>query len=224
MTFSIAARCPDSGMLGVAVASSSIAVAARCSHVRSGVGAVLSQNVTNPALGPLALDLMASGLCGQPLLQALAAQEAHMDWRQLVLVPLRGDIIIHSGAQAMGIHAAAQGQHCAAGGNLLAREDIPARMVAAFENSHGHLADRLLAAMQAAVDAGGEAGPIHAAGLKITDRPSWPVIDLRVDWSDGAPISELAAVWQRYRPQLQDYVTRALNPEQAPGFGVPGAP
>lgn len=222
MTFSIAARCPHTGMLGVAAASSSIAVASRCCHVAAGVGAVMSQNVTNPALGPQALALMASGTRGRDLCQALALADGNLAWRQLLLVPAQGEIATFSGQHALGVFATAQGEHCAAGGNILADIDLPARMVAAFEHSSGHLAERLLAAMHAAVDAGGEVGPIHAAGLKLVASQSWPVVDLRVDWSDGEPVAELQQLWQRYQPQMQDYITRAESPQQAPGYGVPG--
>jgi uncharacterized Ntn-hydrolase superfamily protein len=95
-------------------------------------------------------------------------------------------------------------------------------MVQAFENTPGALADRLLAAMQAAMAAGGEAGPVHSAALKIVDDHTWPVVDLRVDWADTDPLGELDGLWQAYRPQMQDYLTRALNPTAAPSYGVPG--
>jgi uncharacterized Ntn-hydrolase superfamily protein len=95
-------------------------------------------------------------------------------------------------------------------------------MVPAFENARGMLADRLLAAMHAAMAAGGEAGPVHSAALKIAGDLSWPLVDLRVDWADDDPIGQLDGLWQAYRPQMQDYVTRALNPTAAPSYGVPG--
>jgi uncharacterized Ntn-hydrolase superfamily protein len=79
----------------------------------------------------------------------------------------------------------------------------------------------VLAAMQAGLDAGGEAGPIHSAGMKLVDQVAWPVADLRVDWSD-APLAELAKLWTVYEPQMEAYVTRALNPTEAPSYGVPG--
>ena len=95
-------------------------------------------------------------------------------------------------------------------------------MAAAFTASTGHLGDRLLIAMQAALDAGGEAGPIHSAGMKLVREVAWPVADLRVDWTEGDPIAELAALWKLYAPQLDAYVTRAIDPRQAPSYGVPG--
>ncbi len=222
MTFSIAARCQATGMLGVAVSSSSPAVAARCAYVRAGVGAVLSQNVTDPRLGERTLDLLAMGASAEEALSIVERTSAHMAHRQLVCVDAAGRAAIFTGAQALGNCGSAQGPDVASGGNLLADEMIPQGIVEAFLNSSGHLADRILRAMQAAVEAGGEAGPIHSAGLKLADKVSWPVADLRVDWTDGCPIQELRALWRLYEPQLEAYVQRARAPDQAPSYGVPG--
>jgi len=112
----------------------------------------------------------------------------------------------------------------AAAGNLLATVDVPAAMVAAFQASTGAFGERLLGAMRAAMAAGGEAGPVHSAGLKIVDKLSWPLVDLRVDWAEEGVIDQLQTLWEIYAPQAADYVTRALHPETAPGFGVPGDP
>jgi uncharacterized Ntn-hydrolase superfamily protein len=223
MTFSIAARCPASGMLGVALASSSIAVASRCAHTRARVGAALSQNVTLPSLGTRALELLADGCASSVVLARLAQLDAHLAWRQLILVPLHGEMLIYSGAHALGVHAEALGENCAAAGNLLASPEVPRAMVARFESSQGSLPERLLAALAAGVAAGGEAGPIHAAGLQVTEAQAWPLVDLRVDWSDQQPVAELARLWQQYQPQMQDYVMRALSPASAPGYAVAGA-
>jgi uncharacterized Ntn-hydrolase superfamily protein len=95
-------------------------------------------------------------------------------------------------------------------------------MTAAFRAAKGPLGDRLIAAMRAAVAAGGEEGPVRSAGMKLVDKVSWPVADLRVDWSDSCPIEALAQLWEVYKPQLDAYVTRALNPSAAPSYGVPG--
>lgn len=95
-------------------------------------------------------------------------------------------------------------------------------MIQAFEHSTGHLADRLLSAMQAGLAAGGEAGPVHSAALKVVGEQSWPIVDLRVDWAEHDPVDALSSLWQAYRPQMQDYLDRALNPAAAPGYGVPG--
>lgn len=222
MTFSIVAHCAETGMFGVAVSSSSPAVAARCAHARAGIGAVASQNVTDPSLGVRALDLMALGATAAQAIAVLRASSPHMEYRQILAVDGKGGSAIHSGPRALGIWAEAKGTDVACGGNLLADPDVPRRMVEAFEASSGHLGDRLIAVMRAAIAAGGEAGPVRSAGMKLVEQVSWPVADLRVDWSESCPIEGLAALWELYKPQLADYVTRALNPSAAPSYGVPG--
>jgi uncharacterized Ntn-hydrolase superfamily protein len=76
--------------------------------------------------------------------------------------------------------------------------------------------------MRGALKAGGESGPVHSAGMKLVREMSWPVADLRVDWSDDCPVEGLASLWAIYEPQLEDYVIRARNPATAPSYGVPG--
>ncbi len=223
MTFSVVARCAETGMFGVAVASSSPAVAARCAHARAGVGAAASQNITDPALGPRALDLLALGASAPQAIDVLRGGE-DMAFRQVLLVDAAGRSAIHSGAQTLGLWAEAAGDNVACGGNLLASAEVPGAMMAAFLGASGDLGGRLLAAMRAGLAAGGEAGPVHSAGLCLVREVPWPVADLRVDWTEDCPVAALGALWGRYRPQLDDYVTRALNPGGAPGYGVPGDP
>jgi uncharacterized Ntn-hydrolase superfamily protein len=76
--------------------------------------------------------------------------------------------------------------------------------------------------MRAALEAGGEEGPVHSAGMLVVDATPWPLADLRVDWADDDPIAGLERLWQLWKPQMDAYVTRALNPSGAPSFGVPG--
>ncbi len=223
MTFSVVARCAETGMFGVAVASSSPAVAARCAHARAGVGAVASQNITDPALGPRALDLLALGASAPQAIDVLRGG-GNMAFRQVLLVDAAGRSAIHSGARTLGLWAEAQGENVACGGNLLASQEVPGAMTAAFLGASGDLGGRLLAAMRAGLDAGGEAGPVHSAGLLLVREVPWPVADLRVDWTEDCPVAALGALWARYQPQLDDYVTRALKPGAAPGYGVPGDP
>jgi uncharacterized Ntn-hydrolase superfamily protein len=203
------------------ISSSSPAVAARCAHARAGVGVVASQNVTDPRLGGRALDLLEGGARAAEAVAILAREMAHPDFRQLLVVDRHGGAAIHSGANALGTWAEAIGEGAAAGGNLLAAPDVPARMVAAFAAAPGAFGDRLIAGLEAGLAAGGEAGPVHSAGLLIVDRQPWPWAELRIDWSD-APIAELRKAWKVYAPQAEDYVTRALDPTAAPSYGVPG--
>ncbi|MEM9601316.1 MAG: DUF1028 domain-containing protein [Pseudomonadota bacterium] len=222
MTFSIVARCHETGMLGLAITSSSPAVAARCAYAQAGVGAVASQNVTDPRLGVRALALLSQGATSTEAVAILARTAPHMAYRQVLVVDAAGRSAAHSGANALGTWSEARADHVVCGGNLLANPSVPQAMVDAFVGSAGHLGDRLLQALAAGRDAGGEAGPVHSAGLKLVREVPWPVADLRVDWSDGDPIAELHALWQHYQPQLEDYVTRALDPSAAPSYGVAG--
>lgn len=225
MTFSLVARCARTGMFGMAVSSSSPAVAARCAHARARVGAVATQNITDPTLGPKGLDILATGARAAEAMAQLKALAAHVEYRQLMLIDADGATAVHSGRFTLGVHGHAQGRDVASAGNLLSHAGVPAAVVAAFETLPDHdLGDRLVAAMQAGLAAGGEAGPVRSAGLIMVDTVGWPVADLRVDWTEGDPVAELAALWALWKPQMRDYVTRALDPSTAPAYGVPGDP
>ena len=93
---------------------------------------------------------------------------------------------------------------------------------AAFEAASGHLGACLLQALRAGAANGGEAGPIHSAGLLIVRDLAWPIVDLRVDWSLADPVAALSSIWDIYAPQIDDYVRRAIDPVHAPSFGVAG--
>lgn len=209
-------------MFGVAVSSSSPAVAARCAYVRAGVGAVASQNVTDPALGPLMLDLMQAGMSAPEAIEAMRARSKFTGYRQVLAVDAAGETAIHSGSNVLGVWAQAAGRNVASGGNLLANAGVPQAIVDAFVAARGHLGDRLLQAMRAGLDVGGEAGPVHSAGMMLADKVAWPVADLRCDWTLECPIEQVAAAWDVYKPQLDAYVQRALDPTAAPSYGVPG--
>jgi len=222
MTFSLVARCADTGMFGMAIASSSPAVAARCSFVRAGVGAVASQNVTDPGLGPLTLDLMEDGMSAVEAIEEVKRRGKFLEYRQVLAVDAAGRTAIHSGSNALGIWTEVKAENVAAGGNLLDNPSVPQASVDGFLTASGHLGDRLIAAMRAALDAGGEAGPVHSAGMKIVDTFSWPIADLRCDWTEDCPIASIATAWKIYKPQLDAYIQRALDPRGAPSYGVPG--
>lgn len=222
MTFSIVGRCARTGQLGVAISSSSIAVGARCPWLQAGVGAVSTQNITLPALGPQVLGRLAEQTPAEAALAQVMAAEPWREHRQVTVVDAQGRTAHFSGREALGVHHAVAGAQCVAAGNLLASPAAIEAMVPAFEATPGPLADRLLAAMQAALAAGGEAGPVHSAALKVVGEVPWPIIDLRVDWAEADPIGKLHSLWQAYRPQMQDYLTRALDPTAAPSYGVPG--
>lgn len=222
MTFTLAARCPETGQFGLVISSSSPAVAARCAHVRAGVGAVASQNVTDPALGPHVLDLMGSGLPAEAALAEITQATPDIGWRQVLAVDAQGRGAVFTGDKALGTVGQAIGPGAVAGGNLLAGPGVPQAMLTAYFAAGGAFGDRLIAGLRGGLAAGGEAGPVHSAGLKIADRLSWPVVDLRVDWDEDDPIGGLERLWRLYAPQAADYVRRAETPGAAPAYGVPG--
>ena len=223
MTFSLVGRCERTGMLGVAVSSSSPAVAARCAWARAGMGAAATQNITDPSLGDALLTRIAAGDSAEEAMSVVVAAAANVEYRQLTVVDAEGSSAAFSGSQTLGLHATQKGPGCAAAGNLLADVGVPAAMTDAFAlDPESHLGDRLVAALRAGLGAGGEEGPVRSAGMIVVDAVAWPVTDLRVDWTDGNPVAELNALWRLWRPQADDYVRRALDPGQAPRYGVPG--
>lgn len=223
MTFSISGRCARTGMFGIAVSSSSPAVAARCAHARAGVGVVATQNITDPTLGPKGLDLLEQGLTPDDVIARFAAEAPHFDYRQVAVLGKDGSSAHHSGARTLGLHRVVQAPDAVAAGNLLSSPAVPEAMVERFRATpEAHIGDRLVAAMQAAVAAGGEEGPVHSVGMTIVDTVAWPVTDLRIDWSDGDVMTELEALWTLWKDQAEAYVTRALDPSTAPSYGVPG--
>lgn len=227
MTFSIIARetaADGTVAFGMAVSSSSPAVAARCLHLRSGVGVVASQNITDPRFGPFLLDRLADGRSAAEALADLGNGDDTLDYRQLSVLGATGAPVTRSGPHTLGTHTAAVGEDAVCAGNMLASTDVPSVMLAAFEDAASSGADlehRLLTAMQAGLAAGGEAGPVHSAGLAVVRSAGWAETDLRVDWSE-TPLDDLADLLEVWTPQRDDYVTRGTDPASSPAYGVPG--
>ncbi len=182
-----------------------------------------TQNITLPSLGPALLDKMEQNKSVVEAMNEVMANEADADYRQVIAVDYQGRTSGFNGNKTLGINNISQGKNCIAAGNLLRTTDVTEKMIDKFlASDKTALADRLLDAMDAGLKAGGEAGPVHSAGLLVVGENSWPLIDLRVDWTDNDPLAELRDLWNRYAPQMDDYISRALNPSSAPGYGVPG--
>ena len=223
MTFSIAGRCAKSGAFGVAITTSSIAVGARCPHARAGVGAVSTQNVTDPRLGPLLLDYMQDGLSAGEAIMAVTRNRKNVNFRQLTAVDQFGNSASYSGDEILGTHAVSEQKNCVAAGNLLKSADLPKMMTDAFAaNADQHLAERLLRALETGLDSGGEEGPVRSACLIVFHEQDFPLVNLRVDWDDENPVAFLRKLWTEYKPQMGAYLQRAIDPTQAPSYGVPG--
>lgn len=224
MTFSIIVRDPETGEFGSAISSSSPAVAARCVNLADGVGAVNSQNVTDPRLGPELLDELSRGFSAQQALDNVVARANSnaITYRQLLVLDAQGRSAVYSGPNALGTFGEVLDDNVAAGGNMLASLDVLDAMVDAAMSTSGLLEKRLHAALEAAVAAGGEEGPVHSAGLSVVGNAGWRITDLRVDWTQGDPVQELGEILEVWLPQRDDYVTRGINPTSAPSYGVPG--
>jgi uncharacterized Ntn-hydrolase superfamily protein len=225
MTFSIAGRCARTGNFGVAITTSSIAVGARCPHARSGVGAVATQNITDPDLGPLLLDKMAMGFSASAAIIAVTTDRPHIDYRQLTAVDRNGHTASWTGKHILGTHAVSETVDCVAAGNLLKSAELPAIMTRRFAAmANENLAERLLCSLEAGLASGGEEGDVHSAALLVCHGQNFPLVNLRVDWHDTDPIGALRQLWTAYKPQMAAYLQRAIDPTQAPSYGVPGDP
>ncbi|AXG81808.1 DUF1028 domain-containing protein [Streptomyces paludis] len=222
MTFSLLVR--DGGRFGVAVSSSSPAVAARCAHLRPGVGAAASQNITDPTLGTGLLDRLAEHNDARRALSEVTGADGNartIGYRQLTVLGRSGPGHAFSGPHTLGTHASAAADGAVAAGNLLAGVHVPDVLLDTYFTTGGELEERLLAALRAALAAGGEEGPVRSAGLAVVADAGWRVTDLRVDWADD-PVERLAALVDVWLPQRDDYVRRGLDPASAPSYGVPG--
>jgi len=213
MTFSLIGRCPRTGQIGAAVTTSSIAVGARVAYCVAGVGAVLTQHRTDPRLGPRGIELLRSGCSAQQAVDALVASTELVHWRQIAVLDVAGNTAAYSGTRTKPEMSAAPAQDACALGNILANARVPPAMLRAFQaDPTAPLAERLLHALDEGLAAGGENGPVRSAHLLVVERESFPLIDLRVDWHE-TPIAELRALWNRYAPQTNDYMMRALDPD-----------
>lgn len=217
MTFSIAGRCARSRQFGVALATSSIGAGGRCPHLRPGVGAVLTQARTDPRLGPIGLDLLASGCDAQQAVDGIVAATPHANWRQLAALTAAGDVAYWTGgdvgqpADGMALDGAV------VIGNWVKSEAVIAAIAAGFETDPlSTLADRLIQGLEDGEAAGGELDPLQSAAVMVCDPLyRFPVVDLRVDLSAN-PIADLRTAWTRWQPVMEGYLQRAVDPANAP--------
>jgi uncharacterized Ntn-hydrolase superfamily protein len=217
VTFSILARCARTGEFGCAVATSSMAVGGRCHFVAPGIGAVLSQARSDPVLGAFGLARLAAGSSAAEALSDMVASTPHAAWRQLAVLDRDGRIADHTGAKVMAPKGSAVAAGAIALGNAVANDAVVDAILAGFAAApQTPLAERLIAALESGLAAGGELAPLRSAALRIA-QPGVPFtpIDLRVDLS-ATPIAELRRYWTLWAPMAAGYVERALSPDSAP--------
>jgi uncharacterized Ntn-hydrolase superfamily protein len=192
-TYSVVAFDPATGEHGVAVQSHWFSVGSLCPWARPGVGAVATQSVVQPAFGPHALDAMASGIDAAGALEAVLAADELVAMRQVGIVDGRGAVAVHTGERCIAEAGHVVGEHWSCQANMMATATVPAAMAGAMAATGGHLADRLVAALEAAEVEGGDVRGRQSAALLVVPAAGEPwltTVDLRVDDHDD-PIGEL---------------------------------
>lgn len=211
MTFSIAARCPRTGQLGVATASKALAAAALVPYCRAGVGAIASQSFVNPYLGIDGLELLAQGLPAERTLERVIESDRGRDLRQLAIVDKDGRTAAYTGGRCIPWAGSVEGAGYVCAGNILAGEEVVRAMAATFERSvSDDLAERLLQSIETGQEAGGDRRGRQSAGLYIVAEEDYPLVNLRVD-DHADPIPELRRVFGVYQAEEMpehDYMPR----------------
>jgi uncharacterized Ntn-hydrolase superfamily protein len=188
-TYSIVARDPATGEMGVAVQSHWFSVGSTATWAEAGVGAIATQSFTEPAYGPRGLELMRRGIAAPDALQQLVAKDAQRDGRQVAMVDAAGRVSAYTGSGAVAAAGHRVGREFSVQANMMANATVWPAMAAAFESTRGDLADGMLAALEAADKAGGDVRGRQSAAIVIvkatsTGRP-WVgadrLFDLRVD-------------------------------------------
>jgi len=200
-TFSIVACDTVTQELGVAVQSKYFSVGGVVPWAEAGVGAVATQASVNPSLGPRALALLRTGLSAPEVMRSLAASDSGWDGRQFAIVDARGRSANWTGKRCLDWAGGTTGTTFAVQGNILAGEAVVAGMARAFQQTRGELAERLVAALEAAQAAGGDKRGMQSAAMLVV-RPSVAhpeyrerYIDLRVE-DHKTPIRELRRLWE----------------------------
>ncbi|HJW74777.1 MAG TPA: DUF1028 domain-containing protein [Thermoleophilia bacterium] len=195
-TFSIAARDPGTGMLGVAVSSKAFSAGSLCPFVTAGVGAVATQAWVNPYLGPAILSLLSSGLGAQEALARALADDPQPELRQLNVVDALGRSATYTGSRTDPWCGGRRGTDYAVAGNILVSEATIDAMETAFLTVRGRdLADRLISVLEAGQEAGGDARGRQSAAVIVANRTQLPYLDLRVD-DHPDPVAELRRLYR----------------------------
>ncbi len=215
MTWSLLAHDPATGALAVAVTTCNLAVGASCPHLRAGVGVVSTQSITNRYLGPAALDAMARGLSPALALESALAGDEGRGLRQIHALDARGRSAARTGAHCVEWCGALEGEGWSLAGNMLAGPEVLAATRDAFLAHAGlPLPERMLAAMQAGEDAGGDRRGRQSAAIQLTTTEAFPDLDLRVD-DHQEPLRELSrllGLWRRDRAPMLNHMPRRAQP------------
>jgi uncharacterized Ntn-hydrolase superfamily protein len=215
MTFTVVARCPASGRLGVAMATRAPAVGNRCPVVRPGRGAASVQLIADPRLTQLAGRLLDFGHSAPKVLDELRASDSNIHRRQIGVVDSYGRTAAWSGPTANGYSGHELGAQFVAMGNAVVGERVVAAMAQSMEAGAGSdLCDRLIAAVEAGGDAGGQEEGQFSAAILVFGAEPFAELDLRVDYHPS-PIAELRRIYDWFRPLIPYYLRRPYDPDIA---------
>jgi uncharacterized Ntn-hydrolase superfamily protein len=205
-TFSITARDPRSGALGVAVSTKLACVGAMCPWVRAGTGAISTQSFVNPYLGIDGLRLLGEGLSAQETLDRLIAEDVYREIRQLAIVDRGGGTAAFSGDECTQWYGHFAGDGFVVAGNMLVGEAVLTEMRRAFEESSAEaLEERLVRALEAGQDAGGDRRGKQSAALYVVTTEEYGYVDIRVD-DHPEPVTELRRVFEVVKHDLLPFI------------------
>lgn len=203
-TYSIVARDPDTGEMGVAVQSHWFSVGSLVTWGEAGVGVVATQSFVNPAYGPQGLALMKTGLSAEQSLQALLAGDEGREVRQVAMLDINGNVATHTGANCIQAAGHFVGDNFSVQANLMDNDKVWPAMAEAFEKAEGPLAERMVAALAAAQAVGGDIRGKQSAAILVVKGESsgqvWAdkVVDLRIE-DHPEPIKELQRLMRVHR-------------------------
>ena len=217
-TFTILGRCKRTGALGVATSTGEMAVGSRVPFVRTGVGAVATQALTDPRHGPKGIALLEEGLSAADVVERLSASDPHIEARQIAVVDSQGRTAARTGGENRDWKGHHEGDQFIAMGNRLTSAATVDAMVAAFDGCADEaLEERLVRAIEAGRDAGGQHGGQRSAAIKVCDDLDYPIVDLRADDYDE-PVAELRRLFDTYKPRIPYYRVRAADPSIGPFY------
>ena len=216
-TFTILARCPRTSALGVAIATYSLAVGGTCPAVESQVGVMASQAYGDPRLRPIVMKHLNNGLSPAEALERVHDIDPHIDYRQVGIVDGKGRVGVHTGLKARDWAGHIVGSGYVAMGNALMGEKVVRDMSSVFKLSTARaLEERLMIALEAGRDAGGQPQGQRSAVLIVFQEENYPWVDLRVD-VHKEPVGELRRIYEVYKPMISySYNMRPKNPQNLP--------
>ena len=211
-TFSLVGRCERTGMFGIAIATSEMAVGSRCIHVAPGVGAIVTQASTNPRLGHLGLNLLRAGYSAPRVLEEIAASDQFVERRQLGCLDMTGLSAARTGRDNKPWAGHRVHRNVVVAANMVAGAGVADAMFATFQKSPElALWERLLLALEAGKAAGGQPNGELSSGLYVVDREPYAMVDLRVDLHPE-PVAELRRLADQYFPLVAYYNLRPRDP------------